>query len=169
MIKTAIAKVKDGYKALVIYNEGSQFSAGANLGLALFAANTALWPMIEDMVSQGQKAYRALKYAPFPVVAAPSGLALGGGCEILLYADAVQAHTESYVGLVEAGVGIVPAWGGCTAMLARYAADPRRPKGPGGAGCPGVRDNRPGQGRQVGVRGARARLPAARRRHHVQP
>ena len=130
MIKTAIATVKDGYKALVIYNEGSQFSAGANLGLALFAANTALWPMIEDMVSQGQKAYRALKYAPFPVVAAPSGLALGGGCEILLYADAVQAHTESYVGLVEAGVGIVPAWGGCTAMLARYATDPRRPNGP---------------------------------------
>ena len=130
MVKTAIATVKGGYKALVIYNEGAQFSAGANLGLALFAANTALWPMIEDMVAQGQKAYRALKYAPFPVVAAPSGLALGGGCEILLYADAVQAHTESYVGLVEAGVGIVPAWGGCTAMLARYAADPKRPRGP---------------------------------------
>ncbi len=92
----------DAYKALVIYNEGSHFSAGANLGLALFAANTALWPMIEGMVEQGQKTYRRMKYAGFPVVAAPSGLALGGGCEILLNADAVQAHAESYVGLVEA-------------------------------------------------------------------
>jgi 3-hydroxyacyl-CoA dehydrogenase len=64
------------------------------------------------------------------VVAAPSGLALGGGCEFLLNSDAVQAHAESYVGLVEAGVGLVPGWGGCTELLARLAADPRRPKGP---------------------------------------
>ncbi|MDH3475829.1 MAG: 3-hydroxyacyl-CoA dehydrogenase NAD-binding domain-containing protein [Rhodospirillales bacterium] len=120
----------DDYKALVVYNEGSHFSAGANLGLALFAANVGAWPMIEDMVAAGQKAYRALKYAPFPVVAAPSGLALGGGCEMLLNADAVQAHAESYVGLVEAGVGVVPAWGGCTELLTRLAADPRRPEGP---------------------------------------
>ena len=69
-----------------------------------------------------------LRYGP--VVAAPSGLALGGGCEVLLHADAIQAHVESYVGLVEAGVGLIPGWGGCTAMLARYAADPRRPRGP---------------------------------------
>jgi 3-hydroxyacyl-CoA dehydrogenase len=131
MIGKAVRLVSgDDYKALVFYNEGSQFSAGANLGLALFAANVGAWPMIEDMVASGQKAYRAFKYADFPVVAAPSGLALGGGCEILLNADAVQAHAESYVGLVEAGVGVVPGWGGCTELLARFAADPRRPKGP---------------------------------------
>ncbi len=64
------------------------------------------------------------------MVAAPSGLALGGGCEILLHADAVQAHAESYVGLVEAGVGLIPGWGGCTELLSRLAADPKRPKGP---------------------------------------
>ncbi len=121
---------KDGYKALVVYNEADHFSAGANLGLALFAANVGAWPMIEDMVESGQKTYRAMKYAPFPVVAAPSGLALGGGCEILLNADAVQAHAESYVGLVEAGVGVVPGWGGCTELLHRLAVDPKRPKGP---------------------------------------
>ncbi|MFQ5775433.1 MAG: 3-hydroxyacyl-CoA dehydrogenase NAD-binding domain-containing protein [Kiloniellaceae bacterium] len=130
MIETAVKTVEKGYKALVVYNEGEHFSAGANLGLALFAANTGLWPMIESMVEQGQKAYRRLKHAPFPVVAAPSGLALGGGCEILLNSDAVQAHAESYVGLVEAGVGLVPGWGGCAELLARLAADPKRPKGP---------------------------------------
>ncbi len=130
MMRKAVDIVPKAHEALVIYNEGDQFSAGANLGLALFAANTALWPMIEDMVAQGQKAYAALKRAPFPVVAAPSGLALGGGCEILLHADAVQAHAESYVGLVEVGVGVVPAWGGCKELLARLAADPERPRGP---------------------------------------
>ena len=111
MVAKAVKIVAKDHAALVIYNEGDQFSAGANLGLGLFAANTGLWPMIEDLVSQGQKAYLALKYAPFPVVSAPSGLALGGGCEMLLHSDAVQAHAESYIGLVEAGVGIVPAWG----------------------------------------------------------
>ena len=130
LMRKAIEIVPKGHKALVIYNEGEHFSAGANLGLALFAANTALWPMIEDMVAQGQKTYAALKRAPFPVVAAPSGLALGGGCEILMHADAVQAHAESYVGLVEVGVGVVPAWGGCKELLARLAADPKRPQGP---------------------------------------
>ncbi|MEQ8356175.1 MAG: 3-hydroxyacyl-CoA dehydrogenase NAD-binding domain-containing protein [Kiloniellaceae bacterium] len=126
----ALEIVPKDYKALVVYNEGSQFSAGANLGLAMFAANVGAWPMIEDMVAEGQKVYTALKRAPFPMVAAPSGLALGGGCEILLASDAVQAHAESYIGLVEAGVGVVPAWGGCKELLTRYAQDPRRPRGP---------------------------------------
>ncbi len=108
------------YKALVIYNEGSVFSAGANLGLALFAANIAMWEQIEQLIAAGQKAYQALKFAPFPVVAAPSNLALGGGCEILLHADAVQAHAETYCGLVEVGVGFIPGWGGCKEMLLRY-------------------------------------------------
>ena len=130
LAKTLEIVPKEGMKALVIYNEGSHFSAGANLGLALFAANAALWPMVEDMVGQGQKVYRKLRQAPFPVVAAPSGLALGGGCEICLSADAIQAHGETYMGLVEVGVGVIPGWGGCTEMLGRLAADPRRPKGP---------------------------------------
>jgi 3-hydroxyacyl-CoA dehydrogenase len=130
IIAKALEIVPKQHKALVIYNEASHFSAGANLGLAMFAANVGAWPTIEDMVSEGQKVYTALKRAPFPVVAAPSGLALGGGCEILLASDAVQAHAESYIGLVEVGVGVVPAWGGCKELLSRYAGDPRRPKGP---------------------------------------
>jgi len=120
----------DSLKALVIYNEGSNFSVGANLGLFLFAANIALWGEIESQIEDGQKTYMALKQAPFPVVAAPSGMALGGGCEILLHADAVQAHAETYTGLVEVGVGIIPGWGGCKEMLLRLKNHPRLPRGP---------------------------------------
>ena len=120
---------KRGMKALVIYNEGENFSAGVNLGLALFSANLAMWPMMEDMVAAGQAAYKAVKYAPFPVVGAPAGMALGGGCEILLHCAAIVAHAESYIGLVETGVGLVPGWGGCKEMLARGLA-PGLPKGP---------------------------------------
>ena len=130
MFEQARKIVAKSFSALVIYNESEHFSAGVNLGLALFAANTAAWPLIEELVAQGQRTFAAFKRAPFPVVAAPSGLALGGGCEILLHADAVQAHAESYVGLVEAGVGLVPGWGGCTELLGRLAADPKRPRGP---------------------------------------
>ena len=72
----------------------------------------------------------ALRYAPFPVVAAPSGMALGGGCEILLASDAVQAHAETYTGLVEVGVGLIPGWGGCKEMLHRWSTLGKLPHGP---------------------------------------
>jgi 3-hydroxyacyl-CoA dehydrogenase len=130
MIQQAVALVKERFKALVVYNEGENFSAGANLGLALFAVNIAAWGEIEKLISAGQQAYKALKYAPFPVVGAPAGLALGGGCEILLNSDAIQAYAESYIGLVECGVGLVPGWGGNGEMLDRIAKAPVTPKGP---------------------------------------
>ena len=130
LLTKSISLVEKEMKALVIYNEGSNFSVGANIGLALFAANTAVWPMVEDMVGKGQKAYRKLKYAPFPVVAAPSGMALGGGCEICLNADAIQAHAETYMGLVEVGVGVIPGWTGTTEMIQRWMTNKRRPGGP---------------------------------------
>jgi 3-hydroxyacyl-CoA dehydrogenase len=132
LYKKTIKQIKgdDALKALVIYNEGSNFSVGANLGLFLFAANIALWPEIESQIEDGQKTYLALKQAPFPVVAAPSGMALGGGCEILLHADAVQAHAETYTGLVEVGVGIIPGWGGCKEVLLRLKNHPCLPRGP---------------------------------------
>ncbi len=130
LLNKSIELVKQKFKALVIYNEASNFSLGANLGLALFAANIAAWGEIEKQIAAGQAAYKALKYAPFPVVAAPAGMALGGGCEIVLHADAVQAHAETYIGLVEAGVGLIPGWGGCGEMLARWRAEPKLPRGP---------------------------------------
>ncbi|MEM7022651.1 MAG: 3-hydroxyacyl-CoA dehydrogenase NAD-binding domain-containing protein [Pseudomonadota bacterium] len=126
----AVTLVPKGHKALVIYNEGSNFSVGANIGVALFAANAALWPMLEDTVAKGQKVYLKLKHAPFPVVAAPSGMALGGGCEICLNADAIQAHAETYAGLVEVGVGLIPAWTGTTELLTRWVQRGDRPGGP---------------------------------------
>jgi 3-hydroxyacyl-CoA dehydrogenase len=130
LVDKAIGIVAKDFKALVIHNEGENFSVGANVGIALFAANVAAWPMIEDMVSKGQRVYRKLKHAPFPVVAAPFGLTLGGGCEICLNADAVQAHAETYIGLVETGVGVIPAWTGSTELVTRWVQNKRRPGGP---------------------------------------
>ncbi len=130
MIATAVDIIPNNYKALVLYNEGSNYSVGANIGLALFAANVAAWPQIEGMVKSGQDAYKALKHTPFPVVGAPAGMALGGGCESLLHCDAIQAHAESYIGLVEVGVGLIPAWGGSKEILTRWITNPKRPKGP---------------------------------------
>ncbi len=125
MIDKVIKHIGDGsgdHNALVFYNEGSAFSAGANLGLALFMINIGMWPQVEEFIAGGQKAFKALKHAPFPVISAPSGLALGGGCEILLHSDHVQAHAETYTGLVEVGVGLIPAWGGCKEMILRFQA-----------------------------------------------
>ncbi|MEM8570692.1 MAG: FAD-dependent oxidoreductase [Pseudomonadota bacterium] len=130
LLGKTIRVVKKDYKALVIHNEGSNFSVGANLGLALFAANIAAWQQIEALVAMGQQTFLDLRNAPFPVVGAPSGMALGGGCEILLHCDAVQAHSETYIGLVEAGVGLIPGWGGNAEMLHRWQTHGKLPKGP---------------------------------------
>ena len=130
MIRKAIDIVEKDYKALVIYNEGSNFSVGANIGFLVVPSMLKLSGIVGWMVGQGQKAYQALKFAPFPVVAAPSGMALGGGCEVLLHSDAVQAHAETYAGLVEVGVGVIPGWGGCKELLLRWAGDAKTPKGP---------------------------------------
>ncbi len=130
MVQQAVDIVGEGMRALVIHNEAENFSVGANIGLALFAANLAVWPTLDQLIVQGQSVMRALKFAKFPVVGAPSGMALGGGCEILLHCSAVQAHAETYMGLVEVGVGIIPAWGGCKEMLIRSQPGPREPQGP---------------------------------------
>ena len=130
MVNKAVAIVQRDFKALVIYNEGEHFSIGANIGLLLIPAFLRTWFLVEPLVAMGQKAYKRLKFAAFPVVGAPSGMALGGGCEILLHADAVQAHAETYPGLVETGVGLVPAWGGCKEMLLRWSGNAKLEKGP---------------------------------------
>ena len=118
------------FKGLVIGNDGSNFSAGANLGLSSFVANVGAWDEAEKFVFGGQMAFMMLKHGNFPVVGASSGLAIGGGCEVLLACDSIQAHSESYIGLVEVGVGLVPAWGGCKEMITRWNGDPNLPKGP---------------------------------------
>src|SRR5580704_1040445 len=89
-----------------------------------------MFPAIEDLVKTGQEAYQLLRFAPFPSVAAPTGMALGGGCEITLSCSATQAHAETYIGLVEVGVGLIPGWGGCAQMLGRAFSAKRRFGGP---------------------------------------
>lgn len=121
MMHKSIGIVEKDFKGLVIGTDAERFSLGANLSFFLFAANSASWWAISDMIKAGQQAFMALKYSRFPVVVSLSHMALGGGCEILLHADAVQAHVESYPGLVEVGIGVVPGWGGCKEMILRHA------------------------------------------------
>lgn len=121
LLQKSIDEVAKNYKGLVIANDADNFCVGANIGVLLFAANVAAYSEIEGIIKNGQQTYMNLKYAPFPVVAAPSGMALGGGCEILLHSDDVIPHVELYSGLVEVGVGIVPGWGGCKEMIYRQS------------------------------------------------
>ncbi|MDE3156877.1 MAG: enoyl-CoA hydratase/isomerase family protein, partial [Acidobacteriota bacterium] len=119
MIRAGLDEAARNFAALVIGNDAPNFSAGANLMLLLLEAEEENWDEIDLMVRTFQQTTRSLRYAPVPVIVCPAGLTLGGGCEIALQADRVQAAAESYVGLVEVGVGLIPAGGGTTAMLAR--------------------------------------------------
>lgn len=118
-----------GFKAMVVYNEAANFSVGANILMLLVTSKLHLWPLVSLILKHGQNTFEKIKYSKMPVVAAPSGMALGGGCEILLHCQAIEAHAESYIGLVEVGVGIIPGWGGCKEMLGR-ALERLKVKGP---------------------------------------
>jgi 3-hydroxyacyl-CoA dehydrogenase len=130
LLNRAIDFVAANRKAMVIYSDVANFSAGVNLNWLLAPARAGDVRGAEKLVDLGQQTFKRLKYAPFPGVAAPAGLALGGGCELLLHCSAIQAHAESYIGLVEAGVGILPGWGGCGEMLSRWQLSGKLPKGP---------------------------------------
>jgi 3-hydroxyacyl-CoA dehydrogenase len=119
MLNAAVKEASQNFAALVVANEAPNFSAGANLMLLLLEAQEGNWDEVDMMVRAFQGATMALKHADVPVVVAPAGLALGGGCEIALHAARVQAAAESYIGLVEVGVGLIPAGGGTKEMLAR--------------------------------------------------
>ncbi len=105
--------------ALVVGSEAEVFSAGANVMLLLLEAQEGNWDEVDRMVREFQAMTMALKLSPVPVVAAPAGLALGGGCEICLHADRVCAGAETYLGLVETGLGLIPAGGGTKEMVIR--------------------------------------------------
>jgi 3-hydroxyacyl-CoA dehydrogenase len=130
MLHAGVKEASENFSALVVGNAAQHFSAGANLMLLLLEAQEGNWDEVDLMVRAFQGATMALKYAPVPVVVAPAGLAIGGGCEIVLHGAAVQAAAEAYIGLVEVGVGLIPAGGGTKEMLARAmesapaAADP---------------------------------------------
>jgi 3-hydroxyacyl-CoA dehydrogenase len=120
MMNRAVERCDRDGAALVIGNEAVEaFSAGANLMLIVMAASQGNWQMLEKVTHDFQMANMLLRYGPVPVVVAPFGLTLGGGAEITLHADAVRAHCELYMGLVEVGVGLIPGGGGCKEMLCR--------------------------------------------------
>jgi 3-hydroxyacyl-CoA dehydrogenase len=119
MLQAGVKEASANFAALVVGNDAVNFSAGANLMLLLLESQEGNWDEVDLMVRAFQGATMALKYTDVPVVVAPAGLALGGGCEIALHADRVQAAAETYIGLVEVGVGLIPAGGGTKEMLAR--------------------------------------------------
>ncbi len=122
MLRAGVRRLESGFDAMLIANQAEHFSAGANLMLLLVAAQEQDWDEIDLAVRQFQKVNHAIRYAPKPVVAAPHGMTLGGGCEISLHAARRHAAAETYMGLVEAGVGLIPAGGGCKEMLIRAGA-----------------------------------------------
>ena len=128
MLHAGVQEAAKNFAALVIGNDAPNFTAGANLMLVLLEAQEENWEDIDVMVRAFQNATLGLRYSSVPVVVAPAGLALGGGCEISLHADRIQAAAETYIGLVEAGVGLIPAAGGTKEMTLR-AADGTSPGG----------------------------------------
>lgn len=119
MVMKSVDIVHRDFEGLIIANHGQDFSAGANLPLILFMAQEEDWDDLEWAVKTFQDSLMKLKYLDKPVVAAPAGMALGGGCEICLAADRVRYAAETYMGLVEVGVGLIPAGGGSKEMLIR--------------------------------------------------
>ncbi len=124
----SLNKLDDGYDGLVIANQGKYFSAGANLMLILMLAQEGDFDELNHAVRMFQSVNMRIKYAPKPVVVAPFNMTLGGGTEMVLHASRVRAAAETYIGLVEAGVGVIPAGGGTKEMLARSLS--RAPKVP---------------------------------------
>ncbi|MGH9312014.1 MAG: enoyl-CoA hydratase-related protein, partial [Vicinamibacterales bacterium] len=130
MLNAGVQEASKNFTALVVGNDGPNFSAGANLMLLLLEAQEGNWDEIDLMIRAFQKSTMALKLADVPVVVCPAGLTLGGGCEIVLHGDRVQAAAEAYIGLVEVGVGLIPAGGGTKEMLARAMESIRGGTGP---------------------------------------
>ena len=118
MLRDGVACAEEGFEALILGNHAADaFSAGANLMLVLMASQQKDWKALGNIVTSFQAANLGMRHSQIPVVAAPFGLTLGGGAEMALGADAIQAHAELYMGLVEVGVGLIPAGGGTIALL----------------------------------------------------
>jgi 3-hydroxyacyl-CoA dehydrogenase len=120
-LNKAVDIAEQGYRGLVISNNGANFSAGANLGMVFMLAVEQEYDELNFAVKHFQNTTMRLRYSSIPVVAAPHNLTLGGGCEICLHADAVVAHSETYIGLVEFGVGIIPGGGGTKEFALRLS------------------------------------------------
>ena len=114
-----LAEGSSDWRGIVVSNEGAQFSAGANVGMIFMLAVEQEWEELDHAVRMFQNTMMRMRYSGIPVVAAPHQLALGGGCELCLHADKVIAHAETYMGLVEFGIGVIPAGGGTKEFVLR--------------------------------------------------
>jgi 3-hydroxyacyl-CoA dehydrogenase len=119
MIHAGLKRLGTEFEGMVIANQAPNFSVGANLMMVLIAAQEQEWDDVHLAVKQFQRVNMAIKYSPRPVVVAPQGMALGGGCEISLHGARIHAAAESYIGLVETGVGLIPGGGGTKEMMIR--------------------------------------------------
>ncbi|MEQ8323572.1 MAG: 3-hydroxyacyl-CoA dehydrogenase/enoyl-CoA hydratase family protein [Vicingaceae bacterium] len=117
----AISMAEESYQGLVIYNEGQHFSAGANVGVIFMLAIEQDYDEMAQVVKTFQDAVMRIRYSSIPVVIAPHGLTLGGGCEMCLHADKVVTHAETYMGLVEFGIGVIPGGGGTKEFAVRLS------------------------------------------------
>jgi len=119
LMQYALDKAETDFTGLVIGNDGQNFSAGANLFMVLMAARMGAWDQLGEAVRKMQNINMRMRYFPRPVVTAPAGLALGGGSEVLMHGSRVVAAAELYAGLVEIGVGVIPAGGGTKEIVRR--------------------------------------------------
>ncbi|HKJ38172.1 MAG TPA: 3-hydroxyacyl-CoA dehydrogenase/enoyl-CoA hydratase family protein [Anaerolineales bacterium] len=119
MAVEALDKLETDFDGLVIGNEADNFSAGANLFMMVVGAQQGMWDMLDGAVKKLQNLVMRMRYSPKPVVVAPAGLTLGGGCEITMHGSRVVAAAETYIGLIELGAGVIPAGGGTKEMLRR--------------------------------------------------
>lgn len=126
LMSFALDKAETDYHGLVVGNDAQNFSAGANIFMVLMAARMGAWGQLEEAVRKMQSINMRMRYFPRPVVVAPAGLALGGGAEVLMHGSRVVAAAELYAGLVEIGVGVIPAGGGTKEMVRRIVTPPMR-------------------------------------------
>lgn len=126
IVNGALERTDHDFLGLVISTQGENFSAGANLFMVVMASQQCMWDVLDEEVRKLQNLNMLMRYFQKPVVVAPTGLALGGGCEIIMHASRVVAASETYIGLVELGAGVIPAGGGTKEILRRIVNPPMR-------------------------------------------
>jgi 3-hydroxyacyl-CoA dehydrogenase len=119
MLNESFKCLESDFDGLVIGNEAEHFSAGVNLFTVVVGAQQGMWDMLDGAVKKVQNLNMRMRYSPKPIVVAPAGYTLGGGCEVVLHASRVVAAAETYIGLVELAMGVIPAWGGTKETLRR--------------------------------------------------
>ena len=129
LLDESLGRVERDFRALLVHNDAPHFSMGVNLGFVLEAADAQDWPGLERMLSEFQGTCAAVRAAPFPVIAAPSGMTLGGGMEVVVHCDAMVCHANTTLGQVETLVGLIPGGGGAKELLSRWRAAPEVPPG----------------------------------------